>query len=168
LRIRPFVADDWRSLHAYMSDPDVTAYLPGGLNEKQAKEFVAANAIGGREPFDAYALVLAADNALIGHVYFHPWFGLRTYEIGWVVRTDQQARGYATEAARALLDHAFESLGLHRVIASCHAENAASRRVMEKLGMRREAHFRKCGLGGDGEWFDEYLYAVLAEEWPVD
>ncbi|MFN2185279.1 MAG: GNAT family N-acetyltransferase, partial [Anaerolineae bacterium] len=66
--------------------------------------------------------------------------------------------------ARAVLDLAFGKLGLHRVIATCDPRNDASRRVMEKLGMRREGHFVK-GVQIHGEWADEYFYAILAEEW---
>ena len=58
-------------------------------------------------------------------------------------------------------------LGLHRVIATCETDNAASVRVMERLGMRREAHFQQCYLREDGTCSDEYFYAVLADEWPL-
>jgi [ribosomal protein S5]-alanine N-acetyltransferase len=69
-----------------------------------------------------------------------------------------------TEAARAILGVAFRELNLHRVWATCHVRNHASYRVMEKLGMRREAHFRKNAFEKN-EWRDSYLYAILAEEW---
>jgi ribosomal-protein-alanine N-acetyltransferase len=111
------------------------------------------------------ALTPPAGDDLIGHMYFHPWFGPRTHEIGWVVAPPHQRLGYATEAARALLRHAFETLHLHRVIATCETDNLASVGVMEKLGMRREAHFRQCYLRDDGSWSDEFFYALLAEEW---
>ena len=76
-----------------------------------------------------------------------------------------RGRGYATDAARAILRYGFETLGLHRVIANCQPENVASWRVMEKLGMRREAHFRQCIHRDDGTWWDEYSYAILEEDW---
>ena len=162
LRIRPFTADDWRGVHSYMSDERVTVHLVEGvLSEEGAKEFVYEN----RER--THALVLAHDDLLIGHMYFHPWFAPETYEIGWVVGRPHQGRGYATEAALALLDHGFSRLGLHRIIATCETDNLASVRVMEKLGMRREAHFRQCYRHDDGRWTDEYFYARLAEEWPT-
>ena len=66
---------------------------------------------------------------------------------------------------RAVKLTGFETLGLHRVIATCQPENTASWRVMEKLGMRREAHFRKGHYRG-ATWWDEYFYALLAKEWP--
>ena len=110
-------------------------------------------------------MVLKETGQLIGHMVFHPWFAPRTYEIGWVFHPGWHGRGYATEAARALLDYGFRELGLHRIIATCQPENPASYRVMEKIGMRREGHFRKCIYRGGETWWDEYFYAILAEEW---
>jgi [ribosomal protein S5]-alanine N-acetyltransferase len=65
----------------------------------------------------------------------------------------------------ALLQYGFETLHLHRIIATCQPENVASCRVVEKLGMRREAHFRKCVRRPDNGWWDEYFYALLEGEW---
>jgi RimJ/RimL family protein N-acetyltransferase len=96
---------------------------------------------------------------------FHPWFAPRTYEIGWVIHPDYQRRGYASEAAAALLRYGFEEMALHRIIATCQPENPASYGVMEKIGMRREGHFRQCIHRGGDLWWDEYFYALLADEW---
>lgn len=163
LTLRRIAADDWPRIHRYMSDPVVTAWLPEGLlNAEQSQAFAARHA-----GEDAEALAVIADELgeLIGHMVFHPWFGAGTHEIGWAFSREHQGRGYATEAARSLLAYAFETLGCHRVIATCQPENIASWRVMEKLGMRREAHFRKCILRDTGEWWDEYFYAILDQEY---
>jgi len=79
---------------------------------------------------------------------------------------DEWGKGYASEAARRVLAFAFEELDAHRVIAFCDAENRASERVMQKLGMRREAHMLQTRLLR-GEWRDELLYAILDSEWPA-
>jgi RimJ/RimL family protein N-acetyltransferase len=63
-----------------------------------------------------------------------------------------------------LLRIGFEEAGLHRITANADARNAASVRVMEKIGMRREAHFVQ-GSFEKGEWVDEVEYAILAAEW---
>ena len=68
----------------------------------------------------------------------------------------------------ALLGYGFETLGLHRIIATCQPENVASWRVMEKLGMLRDAHFRKVFPVDEATWLDEYLYAILEEDWFTD
>jgi RimJ/RimL family protein N-acetyltransferase len=86
-------------------------------------------------------------------------------ELGYVFHPEAAGAGYATEAARAVLALAFEQLGLHRVIARIDGRNQASARLAERLGMRREAHFRSNEVF-KGEWSDELVYAILAEEWP--
>jgi [ribosomal protein S5]-alanine N-acetyltransferase len=163
LWIRQFERDDWQDVADYASDAEVTTYLPEGRRTvEQTKAFVTEN-LG--EPATAFAVVLKAERRLIGHMPFHPWFAPRTFEIGWVLNKRYHERGFATEAAAALLDYGFEALTLHRVIATCQPENVASYRVMEKIGMRREGHFRKCIDRGDATWWDEYFYAILEEEW---
>jgi RimJ/RimL family protein N-acetyltransferase len=133
----------------------------GAMSEEQVRDFIAENQ---REPATV-AVVLSAEERLIGHMPFHPWFATRIYEIGWIFHPHYHGQGYATEAATALLRHGFETLGVHRIIATCQPENVASWRVMEKLGMLREAHFRKGVLFADDTWWDEYLYAILEEDW---
>jgi ribosomal-protein-alanine N-acetyltransferase len=146
-----------------MSDPIVTRWLPEGpLDEAQTQAFARENA--GRSP-RAIAVVERASREFVGHMVFHPWFGRATHEIGWVIARRHQGRGYATEAARALIDFAFSTVRRHRLIATCQPENVASWRVMEKLGMRREAHFRQGLYQESGEWWDEYFYALLADEY---
>ncbi|HEY1425219.1 MAG TPA: GNAT family N-acetyltransferase [Caulobacteraceae bacterium] len=162
LSLRRITASDAPAIHAYMSDPEVTRWLiPGLLDEAGARAFAEKNA--GRRPRNL-AVIERASGEFVGHMAFHPWFVRATHEVGWAIGRPHQGRGYATEAARALLRHAFEVLGCHRVIATCQPQNPASWRVMEKLGMRREAHFRQVIPRDAGEWWDEYVYALLAEE----
>lgn len=163
LTLRRIRAADAPAIHRYMRDPVLTRWLPGGvLDESQSDAFARAQA--GRA-WTAVAVIERASRELVGHMPFHRWFGDATYEIGWAIAADRQGRGYATEAARALIGHAFGPLGCHRVIATCQPENSASWRVMEKLGMRREAHFIQGLRQPNGEWWDEYFYALLAEEY---
>lgn len=86
-------------------------------------------------------------------------------EIGWTLDPAFQGRGYATEAVRAAIGLCFGPLGLRRVTANCFAANEPSWRLMERLGMRREAHTVRDSLHRSGEWMDGYTYALLAEEW---
>ena len=85
-------------------------------------------------------------------------------EIGYWVRTSETGKGYATEAAGAMLAFAFSELKLHRVHGDCDDRNIASARVMEKLGMRREAHFIQNVWIKD-EWKDSLNFAMLDHEW---
>lgn len=84
--------------------------------------------------------------------------------IGWTLGKAFEGQGYATEAAAALIDYLFRVEGFHRLFAKTSPENERSWRLMERLGMRREAHFIK-NCHHDGVWTDEVLYAILAEEW---
>jgi RimJ/RimL family protein N-acetyltransferase len=88
----------------------------------------------------------------------------RLGEIGFVFHPDHQGRGYATEAGRELLRLAFAEHGCHRVIGRLEARNAASARVLERLGMRREAHLLE-NEWVKGEWQSELAYAILEHEW---
>jgi RimJ/RimL family protein N-acetyltransferase len=85
-------------------------------------------------------------------------------EIGYAVHRAHVGQGYATEAARELLPIAFDGVGMHRVIGRLEARNDASARLLEKLGMRREAHLIE-NEWVKGEWQSELVYAILADEW---
>ena len=86
-------------------------------------------------------------------------------ELGWVLDPAYAGRGLGTEAVVALLGVCFETLGLRRVVAQCFADNTASWRLMERVGMRREAHTVRDSLHRSGQWLDALSYAVLAQEW---
>lgn len=85
--------------------------------------------------------------------------------IGWGLNVAHRGQGFATEAARALITYSFNVLGLHRVHATTSHINTASWAVMERLGMRREAHLREAEFR-DGQWLDVLIYGILEHEWP--
>ncbi|MFJ7667493.1 GNAT family N-acetyltransferase [Lysinibacillus sp. NPDC097195] len=162
LLIRKFVAQDWQAVYSYMSNQTVMHYMPEGVyTAQQVQKFITDNS---GEQAKHFAIVLHDQPKVIGHLVFHQYFGDHTYEIGWVLNPAYFQKGYASEAAHALLDYGFSKMKLHRIIATCQPENIASYRVMEKIGMRREGFFKKCIPHGD-EWWDEYYYAILQEEW---
>jgi len=86
-------------------------------------------------------------------------------ELGWCLDPRFQGRGYATEAVSALIRICFEVLSLRRVTANCFADNEASWRLMERVGMRRELYTLRESLHRSGEWLDGMGYALLADEW---
>lgn len=86
-------------------------------------------------------------------------------EIGYILDPAHAGRGYATEIAGALLRICLEDLRLHRVTAGCFADNTASWRVLEKVGMRREEHGVRDSWHAELGWADGYTYAILREEW---
>jgi len=169
LILREFREDDWVAVHEYASDPAVVRYMPWGPNrEEDTQVFIQrALALQSEDPRTGYefAVTLRPDGELIGGCGLHAMsFEHRSSFLGYCFRREAWGRGYATEAAAALLAFGFERLGLHRMSATCDTENAASARVLEKVGMRREGHFRDDTLVR-GRWRDSYLYAVLAGEW---
>lgn len=162
LWIRTFEVTDWKAVYTYTSNHDVMAYIPEGpFTEEDAKEFVHKNSGVHAE---AFPVLLLEENILIGHMVFHRYFGEHTYEIGWVFNPAYHKRGYASEAAQAILDFGFGEMKVHRIIATCQPQNTPSYRVMEKIGMRREGYFKQCIPNGN-DWWDEYYYAILNEEW---
>src|SRR5579884_1333085 len=170
LLLRPFTPDDLEALYAIQSRPDVTRYLywePRSRDE--VAESLAARARRTTIEAAGDTLVLAVERrdtgAMIGDVNLH-WLSEehRQGEIGFVLHPDQHGRGYGREAAVEMLRLGFEGLGLHRIIGRCDGRNEASARLMERLGMRREAHFRENEIV-KGEWCDEYVYAMLSSEW---
>jgi [ribosomal protein S5]-alanine N-acetyltransferase len=169
LLLREFRAADETDIHAYASDQEVVRIMIWGPNTTEQTRAFLQTILEAQEqwprPFVELAIELKAERRMIGSI------GLRVKDernraadIGYVLARRDWGRGYMTEAARAILDAAFRQLKLHRVWATCDPRNHASYRVMEKLGMRREAHFHKDVLE-KGEWRDSYLYAILAEEW---
>ena len=111
------------------------------------------------------AITLASNGQLIGNC------GIRKEtpdtqeaDIGYELDPHYWGRGYATEAAHAILAFGFRELALHRIWAWCIAENAASAHVLEKLGMRQEGHLRQ-NEWMQGRWWDTLLYAILEHEW---
>lgn len=86
-------------------------------------------------------------------------------ELGWTLDPEYGGRGYATEAVEALVRLCFEDLGLRRVTANCFADNVASQRLMERIGMRLELQTVRESLHRSGRWLDGLGYALLADEW---
>lgn len=170
LILRPFQPDDWQAVLSYTSLPEVMRYLPEApyleetamhLVNEAVKDFLQS-----REFPEKLAVVLKSENRMIGHMIFESFHGVhRTRELGYLFHPKYHRQGFATEASQALLQYGFDVLHLHRIIATCDPRNPASFGVMEKLGMRREAHFKKCIYRGGDEWWDEYFYAILDEDW---
>lgn len=111
------------------------------------------------------------NNKLIGNVYFNQQEPKEflTWEMGYVFNPSYYGKGYATEACKRVMKYGFEQLGTHRIIGMCSPENTSSWRLMERLLMRREGHFRKPAFfkksdEGKPIWHDAYQYSILAEE----
>jgi RimJ/RimL family protein N-acetyltransferase len=169
LTLRPCVLGDLDALYDIQSRPDVTRYLLYGARTREQVRAVLEQRIraDGLDRDDALnlAVVLSQASVVIGDVVlFRRSREHRQGEIGYVFHPDYGGHGYATEAARVLLRLGFEDYGLHRIVGRLDARNTASARVLERLGMHREAHLVQ-NEWVKGEWSDEVVYAMLEHEW---
>jgi RimJ/RimL family protein N-acetyltransferase len=170
LLLRPFERDDFEALLAIRSRPDVVRYLYGDPSDAEEVRRSLADRVN-RRWLEAegeilfLAAILRRSEELIGDVSLR-WLSRehRQGEVGFVFHPDHHGRGLATEAAEPMLALGFERLGLHRIIGRLDSRNLASARVLERLGMRREAHFVENEFV-KGAWCDELVYAMLAAEW---
>lgn len=171
LTLRPATPADLEATWAFRRLDDVSRWLtraPTGIEEYRTR-FEDPDSL-------AVTLVIELDGHVIGDLMLEvkdAWAqaevaqqgrGVQA-ELGWVLHPDQAGHGYATEAVRELIRLCFEDLGLRRVTAACFAANDASWRLMERVGMRREAYAVRDALHRSGEWLDGMEYAMLAEEW---
>jgi [ribosomal protein S5]-alanine N-acetyltransferase len=169
LLLREFEEDDWRATHPYESDPEVVRYQSHGVRTpEESRDYIRrVRALAHEKPRRIYdlAVVLRDSHQLIGRCGMNITDPeLREATVWYVLDRSHWGRGYIPEATRALVDFGFGTLGLHRVWADCDPRNPASVRVMEKLGMRQEAHFRENAFI-KGEWCDSLIYAILDREW---
>ena len=170
LLLRPYRPQDYAALFAMQSRPDVARYLywePRTAEEVRGslEKKIWATEIAGEGDVLALAAVLRETGQVVGD--FVLWLASAEHqqgEIGYIIHPDHKGNGYATEGARALLRVAFRDLGVHRVVGKIDSRNAASARVLEHLGMRREAHLVENEFV-KGEWQSEVVYAILATEW---
>lgn len=168
LVLRPFRIGDAAAFAAYRSDPEVARYQSWSAPYRleAARELIGQMVGRTRAEVGAWNQIAIEDAegaGLIGDCAFR----LDSEEqatIGFTVARAHQGRGYATEAARGLAGQLFAGMRLERVRAECDAENVASQRVLERVGMRREAHYAKHVLF-KGAWGNEWAYAVLRTEW---
>jgi RimJ/RimL family protein N-acetyltransferase len=170
LALRPFAPSDFDALYAIQSRDDVTRYLYWGpRSHDEVREALVArmreSVLAAEGQSLSMAITLRDGGALIGTTNLD-WVSAthRQGEIGFILHPDHQGRGYAGEAAAVLLRLGFEDLGLHRIVGRCDGRNTGSARVMERLGLRQEAHLRENEIV-KGEWCDELVYAMLASEW---
>jgi len=170
LVLRPYAIGDLDDVYDIQSRPEVARYLLVGARDRDQVREVLAERIAATLPDGeggslSLAVVLPETGTVIGEVVlFVRSREHRQGEIGYVFHPDYGGRGYATEAARVMLWLGFDEFGLHRIVGRTDARNAASARVLDRLGMRREAHFAQSRIL-QGEWSDEVVYAMLEDEW---
>lgn len=171
LILRPFEETDFKAVHAYASVAENIQYMEWGPNdESDTKKFISeVIALSKENPCKnhQFAAVLKSTQKLIGGCNLI-LLSEEQGEIGWILHRDYWKQGFGTEMGKRMLEYGFDKLGLRRIIARCDAENYGSYRVMERIGMRREGCFleaRSANKFSDKKYGDEYLYAILKDEW---
>lgn len=166
LTVRMMRADDVDTFVAYRNDPEVARYqaweLPYSL-ERATAVLAAQDALDRPVAGQWAQLAIEHDGTTLGDLalYLHE-DGARA-EIGFTLATPYQGKGYAREAAAALVDALFEHTDVHRIEASLDPANTASMRVLEAIGMQYECLARGA-FEWRGEWVDDLRYAMLATE----
>ena len=171
LTIRPATVADTDATYAIRRLPEVHRWLSGAPHDpaSYAEQFADPVRL-------AKTLVIEREGVVVGELMLSledAWAQSEVRELarrvqaefGWLLDPGAQGCGYAAEAVEALIRVCFEELGLRRVVAHCFADNVASWRLMERLGMRRETHNVRESLHRSGEWLDGLGYALLADEW---
>lgn len=171
LTIRPATAEDLAATWAFRRLPEVGEWVTWTNSDRDgyAQQFLDPDRL-------ASTLIVERDATVVGDLMLRVEDGWAQGEVadraagvqaelGWTLDPARSGRGYATEAVAELLRICFEDLGLRRVTALCFADNTASWRLMERVGLRREAHNVGDSLHRSGGWLDGYGYALLAEEW---
>lgn len=170
LLLRPFRPGDFDSLLTLHGDAELVQWIPWGPRspaEVQAVLDRKLTQVQFDEPGGGIGLAMEVRESgeFAGELTLA--YSSREHslgEVGFMLGREHQGRGYATEGGREMLRLAFEELDLHRVIGRIDARNEASGKVLERLGMRREAHL----IDNEwikGEWTSEIAYGMLAGEW---
>ena len=169
LILREFVVGDWPDVLAYQRDPRyLRFYAWTDRTEGEVRDFVQMfvdqQADQPRRKFQL-AITLPDSGRLIGNC------GIRRNadndweaDIGYELAPEHWGRGYATEAALAIVSCGFRELGLHRISSWCIADNTASARVLERVELRLEGRLRENEYF-KGRWWDTLLYGLLESEW---
>lgn len=170
LVLRAFERSDVPLVSRYHLLPGVQRYL---VRPTRYREDVAAaveimrGQVGLQRPGDTLTLAMQrrGDKALLGHVSLH-WSDATAGqgELLFAIDPAQAGHGFLTEALTSMLNLAFEHFHIHRVFVRCDGRNHHSAKLMQKLGMRLEAHYREHALF-QGEWDEELHFAILDREW---
>ncbi|SFT08543.1 GNAT family N-acetyltransferase [Saccharopolyspora flava] len=167
VRLREFRPSDVDASLLVVGDDRVTRFLSFDSRSRDQAEAMIAGTVerAALEPRTEFYLAVTPKDGdeLVGFARLG-LTGVKAAKLGYAIAADHQGKGYATDAARTILNHAFGSLGLHRVTAAIGPDNAASLAVVEKLGFVREGTLRDH-VFTNGAWRDSHLYSVLATEW---
>lgn len=158
--IRNFVPEDAAALHEILSDEESMKFCEPAYDLEKTTNFLHSFCIGRH---GAVAAVQKESNKLIGYILFNEQ-EKGVYEMGWFFNRSVWRQGYAYEACRAVLDHAFATGSAHKVFAET-IDPVKSVRLMQKLGMQPEGSQRSQVQDPQGNWADLFFYGLRKEDW---
>ncbi|MEZ5428298.1 MAG: GNAT family protein [Pyrinomonadaceae bacterium] len=173
LTIRSIRADDLADFLEYRSDPAVCEFQGfRPMTEERARKFIQSvkNArFGQAGEWIQLCVELKSERKVIGDIGLKPEsYDIRVVEFGISFSVKYQKKGYAREALTGIFDLLFEKVGTHRIIGITDVNNQSCIRLLENLKFRREAEFKESFWDeGKNRWRDEYLYAMLEDQWAV-
>ena len=159
MTVRDFAMDDLEDLQAILGDEETMAYSEPTYTRERTAEILRQFCV---EKKGAVAAVLKATGRVIGYILFHE-LDEGVYEMGWFFNRTCWGKGYALEACKAVVDHAFNQQNAHKIFAET-IDGGRSVGLMKKLGMKPEGIRRSQVKDRSGTWADLYLYGLLAED----
>lgn len=159
MTVREFTIADLDDLQEILGDEETMAYSEPTYTRERTAEFLRQFCV---EKKGAVAAVLKATGRVIGYILFHE-LDEGVYEMGWFFNRTCWGKGYALEACKAVVDHAFNQQNAHKIFAET-IDGGKSVGLMKKLGMKPERIQRSQVKDRSGTWADLYLYGLLAED----
>ena len=171
LLLRPFRLEDVDDVVAYANDEQWSQYLvriPYPYTRRDGEQFIAYALGSSWEEIPQWAIVL--DGTVVGGITLDIVPRDLRANLGYALAREHWGKGLSTEAAWSVVSYGFDKLGLKTITARTDARNAASSRLMEKLGMTREGTLRSRFLerGDGGHRVDQVCFSLLRDEWERD
>ena len=168
IRLRELAAADTPGVFAVFGDPEVTRFMDvvTRVDTAHAREMIEeVQALARRDELYQWGIALRASDEIVGTITLASLDpNNRRAELGFALARGQRGQGYATEAVRVVLEHAFGAMSMHRIEADVDPRNATSIALLERVGFRKEGYMPERWLN-DGEWQDTVFYGLLASQW---
>jgi RimJ/RimL family protein N-acetyltransferase len=167
LSLRDFVQGDFDAILAYSSDPRVTRYLFFGPRDQHNTADYLEGLLASQRERPRTRFELAVEESSSGRVIGAcdlSFIERNVVDLGYMLGTPDWGKGYATEISVALVETAFLDLRADRVISTVDVNNSASIRVLEKIGMRWEAVYRRHRRA-KSRWWDCHMFVLPREVW---
>jgi len=168
LLLRPIDKKDADEIFSYRSDSITNQYqgwIPESIDDVYAFIKKVSPTINVADSWFQFVIIEAKSHEIIGDLGIHFLDSdNKQAELGCTLDKKMHGKGYASEAMKGVIDYLFNVLDKHRIIGSIDPLNLRSIALVERLGFRKEAHFKESILI-NGEWCDDIVYAMLKKEW---